>query len=138
MRKDKEKLIFLKLRFDEVAMLELNLRELQTEYKRGKEAQAEEESRKQRHTQYESFNITGSDSWENLPAAADSPGKPVGAVKEEPVVPAPVNSRLVAPLSARSSSFLPSPKALLTSLNPFGNGESEDEYDASGKNPFAE
>jgi len=117
-------------------MLELNLRELQTEYKRGKEAEAEE-SRKQRHTQYESFNITGSDSWENLPTAADGPVKQSAVAKEEPAATAPGSSRL-APLAARGSSFLASPKALLSSLNPFGNGESEDEYDASGKNPFAE
>ena len=29
-------------------------------------------------------------------------------------------------------------KNILTSLNPFGTGDSEDEYDASGKNPFSE
>jgi len=29
-------------------------------------------------------------------------------------------------------------KNILTNFNPFGNGESEDEYDASGKNPFSE
>jgi hypothetical protein len=112
-------------------MLEANLRELQTEYKRGKEA--EEESRKQRHTQYESFNMAGADSWENLPAACDSrDGPPVTAVE----APGAVANRQVAPASR--SSFLNNSKALLSSLNPFGNPESEDEYDASGKNPFAE
>ena len=33
--------------------------------------------------------------------------------------------------------YLPN-KSILSSLNPFGSTDSDDEYDASGKNPFSE
>ena len=114
-------------------MLETNLRELQAEYKRNKAV----EDQQQRHTQYESFNIAGADSWENLPAAAAASSQSDAADEEAAAPPAvAVNSRIVVPLSR--TSFLTSPRALLSSLNPFGSVESEEEYDASGKNPFAE
>jgi hypothetical protein len=150
------------------------LQELQAEYKRSKEEE-------QRHTQYESFNVAGADSWEDIPeavagagrqpsfeATATSSSRPsaeaaagagrqpysgategsgrqpysgaaAGSSRQE-AAPTPgvvSNSRLTV-ASVPRNSFLTSPRALLSSLNPFGSVDSEEEYDASGKNPFAE
>ena len=50
----------------------------------------------------------------------------------------PVLEGMARTVSNNVRDYLPN-KSILTSLNPFGNQESdEDEYDASGKNPFSE
>ncbi len=117
-------------------MLETNLRELQAEYKRNKEAEEQQQQQQQRHMQYESFNIAGSDSWESLPAAVAGSDRP-SAVQEAAAAGTGASNQLVA-VPPQRSSFLASPRALFSSINPFGSVDSEEEYDASGKNPFAE
>lgn len=131
-------------------MLESNLQELQVEYKRTRTLQAAAN-----HTQYESFNLHKSESSENIheqgrkepPSrsfqTASNPQTPK-ANHEVARRPSVINSSAKPVLEEMARTvnsvrdFLPN-KSILNSLNPFGNGSgSDDEYDASGKNPFSE
>ena len=56
-------------RFDEVSMLESNLRDLQLEFQktRSQQAAAPATNNTEDHTRYESFNLQQSESAENIP-----------------------------------------------------------------------
>ena len=111
------------------------------------------------HTQYESFNLHQSDSSENLEdrsaqykpvhrAQNDSyrSAEHVQSLKPKVVQPSrrpsftnnsakPVLEEMARTVNSVRD-FLPN-KSMLTSFNPFGTTD-EDDYDASGKNPFSE
>ena len=146
-------------RFDEVSMLESNLRELQVEYKRTRDQEQKEAAAAAHHTQYESFNLHQSDSSENLEdrSAQYKPGsrtqsksyktaEQIQSLKPKVLQPTrrpsftnnsakPVLEEMARTVNSVRE-YLPN-KSMLTSFNPFGT-TGEDDYDASGKNPFSE
>jgi len=183
-------------RFDEVSMLESNLRDLQVEFKKNRSQAVSNTPTRENsnHNHYESFNLDKSESSEqlqarvslptkagsNLPAKAGSnlPSK-TGSNLPEKIgsnLPSKTGSNLPTKresedgrsgeeggprrpslahhISGRDMSakpvleemartvnsvrdYLPN-TSMLKSLNPFGGAGSDDEYDASGKNPFSE
>jgi len=128
-------------RFDEVSMLENNLKELQIEFRRQKNSESE---------QLKNVTPSTSNNVAVVPSSAqslqfDTPHRPRNSDKKSSSSQQPQHSTLVPrtnPVFDENKMKLANGSAKSTgdtSKNPFGDDDSDtDEYDASGKNPFAE